>query len=286
LNYYERHIGDYTRDTAHLSLLEHGVYSRLLDVYYTREQPLPPDPKAIERLIGARTKEEREAARVVLEEFFDLSTDGWHNKRCDEELARFNDKRLKAKRSADARWHGQQTQTGRNANASGTHVDRNALQTPDSRLQSPVTSPVEISPQGIEAGTPTPRARARANGAGSREGNGGDQAHELRIEIEASYPKGLHRGDHWMLAERSIRTLIEQGEDPGALKAAAAKYCEQQTALGKLGTHEVLRPSTFFGTPAWRGPFPIAGPAPVRRMRTAREIADELDPDNTALSGP
>jgi uncharacterized protein YdaU (DUF1376 family) len=281
LNYYERHIGDYTRDTVHLSLMEHGVYSRLLDVYYTREQPLPPDPKAIERLIGARTKDEREAARVVLEEFFDLSTDGWHNKRCDEELARFNDKRLKAKRSADARWHGQQTQTGRNANASAEHDERNALQTPDSRLQSPVTSPVDISPQGIEAGTPTPRARTRAaNGGMSREGNGGgDQAHELRIEIEASYPKGLHRGDHWMLAERSIRALLDQGEDPGALKAAAAKYCEQQTALGNVGKHEVLRPSTFFGTDAWRGPFPTSATEPVKRMRTAQEIAAQYPED-------
>ena len=41
MNYYERHIGDYLKDTAHLSLLEHGVYSRLLDVYYTRESPIP-----------------------------------------------------------------------------------------------------------------------------------------------------------------------------------------------------------------------------------------------------
>jgi uncharacterized protein YdaU (DUF1376 family) len=32
VNYYERHIGDYLKDTAHLSLLEHGIYTRLLDV--------------------------------------------------------------------------------------------------------------------------------------------------------------------------------------------------------------------------------------------------------------
>jgi hypothetical protein len=41
VNYYERHIGDYLKDTAHLSLLEHGIYTRLLDVYYTRECPIP-----------------------------------------------------------------------------------------------------------------------------------------------------------------------------------------------------------------------------------------------------
>lgn len=153
VNYYERHIGDYTRDTAHLSLLEHGIYSRFLDLYYTREKPLPADPKAIERLVGARSRDEREAVRAVLEEFFELATDGWNNKRCNEELARFEDKRAKAKRSADARWNAQPTHSGRNANASRTHDERNALQTPDSSHQTPVTS----SGGGEDA-------RARSNG--------------------------------------------------------------------------------------------------------------------------
>jgi hypothetical protein len=31
MKFYQRHLGDYARDTAHLSLLEHGVYSVLLD---------------------------------------------------------------------------------------------------------------------------------------------------------------------------------------------------------------------------------------------------------------
>jgi len=77
-----------------------------------------------------------------------------------------------------------------------------------------------------------------------------------------------------MLAERAIRKLLEQGESTESLAAAAAKYCEQQTAMEKLGSGEVLRPSTFFGTDAWRGPFPLpAKAAPPKRMRTAHEIA-------------
>ena len=54
MNYYKRHIGDYMKDASHLSLLEHGVYMRLIDVYYTRESSIPEDQAA--RLIGARTK--------------------------------------------------------------------------------------------------------------------------------------------------------------------------------------------------------------------------------------
>ena len=30
MNYYERHLGDYARDTAHLSMMEHGAYGLLL----------------------------------------------------------------------------------------------------------------------------------------------------------------------------------------------------------------------------------------------------------------
>ena len=128
INYYERHIGDYLKDTSHLSLLEHGVYTRLLDVYYTREGGIPAGDAA--RLVGARTKEERAALASVLSEFFEPH-DGTHRQgRADREIERFRDKQAKAKRSAEARWSAQKTHSERNANASPnamrTHSERNA----------------------------------------------------------------------------------------------------------------------------------------------------------------
>lgn len=90
MNYYERHIGDYLKDTAHLSLLEHGVYGRLLDVYYTRESAIPDTQAA--RLIGARTKDELAAMRAVLDEFFTLDGGHWHQARCDAEIESFHGK--------------------------------------------------------------------------------------------------------------------------------------------------------------------------------------------------
>lgn len=85
MNFYKRHIGDYLKDTAHLSLLEHGVYSRLLDVYYTRESGIP-DAQAA-RLIGARGKDETAALKVVLGEFFELVDGSWIQDRCEREIA-------------------------------------------------------------------------------------------------------------------------------------------------------------------------------------------------------
>jgi uncharacterized protein YdaU (DUF1376 family) len=84
MNYYKRHIGDYMKDAGHLSLLEHGIYMRLLDVYYTREAPIPEDQAA--RLVGARSKDEKEALAVVLGDFFTLAGGVYSQARCDREI--------------------------------------------------------------------------------------------------------------------------------------------------------------------------------------------------------
>ena len=89
MNFYQRHIGDYLKATTHFTLLEHGIYSRLLDVYYTKEGPIPADQAA--RLVGARTGPEKAALQSVLSEFFTESPEGWRQKRCDAEIALYNE---------------------------------------------------------------------------------------------------------------------------------------------------------------------------------------------------
>lgn len=81
----------------------------------------------------------------MLAKFFDETPDGFRHKRCDLEIARFQDKQNKAKASAEARWSKQRTESGGNATASQngdpdgmrTHSGRNAHQTPDTRHQTP-----------------------------------------------------------------------------------------------------------------------------------------------------
>lgn len=126
MHYYEHHIGDYAEATAHLSWLEDAAYSRLLRKYYASEQPLPADLKAVQRLVGARSKDEREAVESVLREFFVLQDDGWHQHRCDEEIKRTNSKRTKAKRSAETRWSAMRTHSETDANALPTDSERSA----------------------------------------------------------------------------------------------------------------------------------------------------------------
>jgi uncharacterized protein YdaU (DUF1376 family) len=137
MNYYEHHIGDYAAATGHLSLVEDAIYSRLLRRYYLQEQPLPADVAQVARLCGARAAEEAVAVEVVLQEFFELQADGWHNKRADEEIARYQDKQTKARASAGARWgkDAKPSDSERNANAMRTHSEGNAHQTPDTIIQ-------------------------------------------------------------------------------------------------------------------------------------------------------
>lgn len=104
MNFYPFHIGDYASATAHLSIVEDGVYRRLLDVYYVREAPIPLDLRQAFRLVRAQTEIEREAVETILREFFTETEDGWRHARCEAEIERAIEKRGKAKASAEAKW--------------------------------------------------------------------------------------------------------------------------------------------------------------------------------------
>lgn len=89
VNYYERYVGDFQRDTGHLSCTEIGVYDRLLDHYYATETALPGDLSAVCRIARAMNKQEQAAVRSVVDQFFSLEQDGlYHNTRADAEITK------------------------------------------------------------------------------------------------------------------------------------------------------------------------------------------------------
>lgn len=89
MHYYPKNIGDYRRDTMHLSLLEHGVYMTLIDHYILNEEPFSDNIADILWLVGARTEEEKNAVSLILTKFFKKSDVGYYHKRCDEEIQRY-----------------------------------------------------------------------------------------------------------------------------------------------------------------------------------------------------
>lgn len=95
MHYYQHHIGDYRRDTSHLSLLEHGVYRQLLDLYHLSEKPIPEETDWVIRRLAAKTELEISAIKLVLSDFFVLNADGalgYSHKRCDKDIEDYANK--------------------------------------------------------------------------------------------------------------------------------------------------------------------------------------------------
>lgn len=74
MHYYERNIGDYYRKAGRLNILQHGVYTLLIDACYDREK-FPTLEEAID-WVWAESDEEIEAVKFVLRKFFKLNEDG------------------------------------------------------------------------------------------------------------------------------------------------------------------------------------------------------------------
>lgn len=94
---YDRHIGDYIRDTAHLSDLEDLAYRRLLDLYYLDEKPIGTDLVSVARKVRMATPDGVTVIESVLREFFTEQPDGWHQKRADEEIAAYRNRVISAR---------------------------------------------------------------------------------------------------------------------------------------------------------------------------------------------
>ena len=140
MNYYPHHIGDYARDTAHLSMLEDAAYRRMMDLYYATEQPLPGDKVALYRFLRARSKEERRAVDVVLQEFFTDGPTGWIQGRCELEIERSKQRVDAAKRNGKSGGR-PQTQWKPSGNPVGsqpeTQREANQNQKPKTKSQEP-----------------------------------------------------------------------------------------------------------------------------------------------------
>ena len=155
MNYYEHHLGDYAKDTAHLSIMEHGAYRLLLDRYYGTEAGIPADQ--VHRVARARSREEKAAVDAVLMEFFILHDGIWINNRAEREIAKYleNAPRMQEKRENEKerqkRARDKRKAMFKQLNDAGIHMPWNAsteqLQTQLNMMQSrtgnaPVTQPV------------------------------------------------------------------------------------------------------------------------------------------------
>jgi uncharacterized protein YdaU (DUF1376 family) len=105
----------YDRKTAHLSLAADGAYRRLLSHYYRTRKPLPANAEILLRVCRAFDDAEKAAVLMVVEEFFTLGDDGYHNRRADEELekqAQVSEKRREAGKKGAESTNGKRAANG------------------------------------------------------------------------------------------------------------------------------------------------------------------------------
>jgi uncharacterized protein YdaU (DUF1376 family) len=133
MHYYKHHIGDFLKDTGHLSNDQMGVYLRMLWRYYLDEKPLENDCESI----AFAMRSDEKTVGLLLKHFFVLQDDGWRHNRCDKEIADYHDKKEKAVNSANARWN--------NANAMRTHNKRSANANENDANHKPITNNQDIS---------------------------------------------------------------------------------------------------------------------------------------------
>lgn len=102
MNYYQFHVGDYATHSRYLTLMQDLAYRRLLDLYYTTEQPIPLDFAKAARMIGMQ--DHIKDVSEILSDYFLKSETGYINKRCDEEIERYKAKAGRAKKANETRW--------------------------------------------------------------------------------------------------------------------------------------------------------------------------------------
>jgi uncharacterized protein YdaU (DUF1376 family) len=140
VNFYKHYIGDFQRDTGHLSLTQRGAYLCLMHHYYATEKPLPNDHAALCRIAGAIDKAEREAVKAAMA-FFLPCESGLMHLRIEAELHKAGTQADTNRRIAHEREEARRAarEAERLANEASTNraTNREPSQTPDTRHHVP-----------------------------------------------------------------------------------------------------------------------------------------------------
>jgi uncharacterized protein YdaU (DUF1376 family) len=129
-------------------------------VYYTTEAPLPADVRACCRLVLATTEAQREAVRLVLEEFFDLGEAGWSNKRADAEIVEMRRRQQLQRDRAAKRWAAMPRAEHTYAPAMPRHINGHAAASENDASAMPPTPTPTPTPTPKEKDIRTPRSAA------------------------------------------------------------------------------------------------------------------------------
>lgn len=249
MHYYSRNIGDYLKDTNGLSLIEHGAYGLLLDWAYANEKPLPLEEERLHRICCAVTKQDRQAVKAVLVQFWTLEKDGWTHKRVIKEIRKYYNKKESGAANVGKRWH--QTDTNED-----TKLDTNE----DTKL-------VATEPTTITRVSRTKNQEPRTISPVVPKGTAIDAAAAALYEL---YPKKVGK-------TAALKAIVKALKQPGApteleLQATVKAYRDavakwpHEARYTREGNDTVPHPATWFNQgryaddPATWQKSPLEGP--------------------------
>lgn len=168
MNYYERHIGDFSKDTMSLSQGQVGAYDLMLDYCYATEGPLPLDLEDVYNISRARTAQERRDTDKVLARYFLRTSTGYVQKRAQEEIERYQAKPSKKEgaRERQARSRQRRAELFEQARKQGLNPDFDVTTAGLVTLMSRVTardSHASVTPHVTAIQTPVPSPQEKDN---------------------------------------------------------------------------------------------------------------------------
>lgn len=101
LSYMPIFVGDYIRDTQHLTTEEHGAYCLLLFEYWARGGKLPDDDAQLARIVRMKPAEWLKIKPTIKAFFHD---DGWQHEVLDEQFAKSWARSERGRKGAAAKW--------------------------------------------------------------------------------------------------------------------------------------------------------------------------------------
>ena len=219
MHYYQHNIGDYARDTGHLSVLEHGIYRLILDWCYLNEKPITTEQAM---RVGRGNPTETQS---VLSEFFSQNSDGWEHKRVNAEIDAFHSK---SKRNRENGAKGGRPKPTNNPVGSQSDAKHNPNQEPITNNQEPIredTFSDEMCGAAFAAPAPVPETvipQQQPNPTPAKPKS--DEPKAARLPADWRLPKAW--GD-WALAEFPHWT-------PEAVRIEADKFSDHwATKTGK-----------------------------------------------------
>ena len=245
-------------------MLEHGAYCLLLDRVYATESGIPADQA--HRLARAKSKDERAAVDAVLAEFFTLDSGCWTNGRASREVAKARTKISASKENGKRGGRPKRTKpepsglspgsenvTQQQSGTNLLQIPDTRYQTPDTRLNPPVTPPTELCHDLSGRISPHPGDLVPTEANGQSPTAAGALCRKLRqagiADVNPGHPRLL------ALLEAGATDAEFIGFAPAALKAG-------QSFAYLLGAVEGERRRAAEGASLLhRGPLPLTGRA-------------------------